>query len=124
MFLFLHLILQDLWTLFHKSYTQTEAEYESCIYMKYISYIHSYFIEVTDAQEIDFPFSGLTTELRASSCRRITDMYSMRHVLHITFFVNWEPPCQPIQLSISNAKEEAFSLWFIDHILPVTNPAN
>ncbi len=85
MFLFLHLILQDLWTLFHKSYTQTEAEYESCIYMKYISYIHSYFIEVTDAQEIDFPFSGLTTELRASSCRRITDMYSMRHALHITF---------------------------------------
>lgn len=56
MFLFLHLILQDLWTLFHKIYTQTEAEYESCIYTKYISYIHSYFIEVTDTQEIDSPF--------------------------------------------------------------------
>lgn len=71
--------------LIHKSYTQTEAEYKSPIYTKYISYIHSYFIEVTVTQEIDSPFSGLTTELRASSCHRITDMHSMRHALHTTF---------------------------------------
>lgn len=60
-----------MWTLIHKSYTQTEAEYEGHIHTKYISYIHSSFIKVTDTHKIDSPFSGLTTELRTSSCHCI-----------------------------------------------------